>query len=98
MCPDSCVAFTGPYVNLEECPICGSSRWNQQCLQGTSGCNKIPAKTFTTIPLGPQLQALYRNPAQARDMRYLYERTQQLLAELRETGSISIIDDIVAGK
>ncbi|KIO09934.1 hypothetical protein M404DRAFT_930908, partial [Pisolithus tinctorius Marx 270] len=98
MCPDSCVAFTGPYVDLGECPICGSSRWNQQRLQGTSGRNKTPAKTFTTIPLGPQLQALYRNPAQARDMRYLYERTQQVLAELRETGLISIIDDIVAGK
>ena len=30
-------------------------------------------------------------------MRYLYEHTQQILAELRQTGSISLVDDIAAG-
>jgi len=97
MCPNSCAAFTGPYSKLEECPLCGASRWNQERLQGTNGRSKVPSKRFTTIPLGPQVQALYRNPDQAHHMRYLHERTQEIIAELRQTGSISLVDDIAAG-
>ena len=74
--------FTGPYSKLEECPLCGASRWNQEHLQGTNGQSKVPAKRFTTIPLGPQVQALYRNPDQACHMHYLHERTQEIIAEL----------------
>ena len=47
--------------------------------------------------IGPQLQALYCDPDQAHQMCYLYEHTQQILAELRQTGSISSVDDIAAG-
>ncbi|KIM50462.1 hypothetical protein SCLCIDRAFT_80402, partial [Scleroderma citrinum Foug A] len=25
MCPNSCAAFTGPYSDKEECPLCGTS-------------------------------------------------------------------------
>ncbi|KIK17012.1 hypothetical protein PISMIDRAFT_112278, partial [Pisolithus microcarpus 441] len=97
MCPNSCAAFTGPYSNLEQCPLCETSRWNQELLQSTNGRSRMPAKKFTTIPLGPQLQALYRDPDQACQMRYLHERTQQIIAEIRRTGSISVVDDIAAG-
>ena len=57
MCPNTCLTFTGPYSNLDECPMCWSSQWNQGKLQGTSGHVKVPAQQFTTIPVGPQLQA-----------------------------------------
>ena len=97
MCPNSCAAFTGPYSDKEECPLCGTSRWNQEHLDCTNGRSKVPAKRFTTIPLGPQLQALYRDPDQARNMCYLHEHTQQIIAELQRTGSISLVDDIAAG-
>ncbi|KIM52263.1 hypothetical protein SCLCIDRAFT_32776 [Scleroderma citrinum Foug A] len=97
MCPNSCAAFTGPYSDKEECPLCGTSRWNQEHLDCTNGRSKVPAKRFTTIPLGPQLQALYRDPDQARNMCYLHERTQQIIAELQRTGSISLVNDIAAG-
>jgi len=97
MCPNSCLAFTGPYSDEEVCPLCGASRWNQERLQFTNGRSKVPAKRFTTIPLGPQLQVLYCDPDQAHQMHYLYERTQQIFAELRRTGSISSVDDIAAG-
>ncbi|KIN96966.1 hypothetical protein M404DRAFT_161850, partial [Pisolithus tinctorius Marx 270] len=63
----------------------------------THGRSKVPAKKFTTIPLGPQLQALYRDPDLAHQMRYLHERMQQIIAELQDTGSISLVDDITAG-
>jgi len=62
MCPNSCAAFTGPYYDLEECPLCGASCWNEELLWATNGRSKVPAKQFTTIPLGPQLQVLYRDP------------------------------------
>ena len=98
MCPNSCAAFTGPYSGLEQCPLlCGASRWNQELLRASNGRSKVPTKRFTTVPLGPQLQALYRDPDQARHMRYLYEHTQQIIAELQRTGSISSVDDIAAG-
>ena len=83
MCPNSCLAFTGPYSDDVQCPLCGVSRWNQERLQCTNGRSRVPAKQFTTIPLGPQLQALYHDPNQAHQMHYLYECTQQILAELR---------------
>ena len=97
MCPNSCAAFTGPYANEEECLLCGTSQWNQELLWATNGRSKVPTKRFTTIPLGPQLQVLYHDPDQARQMHYLYKRTQQILTELRQTGSISLVDDITAG-
>ncbi|KAL1699540.1 hypothetical protein EV121DRAFT_284020 [Schizophyllum commune] len=51
MCVKSCVAFTGPFVDLEHCPTCGLARYGP-------GNAKVPQKQFSTILLGPQLQAL----------------------------------------
>ncbi|KIK25335.1 hypothetical protein PISMIDRAFT_9691 [Pisolithus microcarpus 441] len=68
MCPNSCAAFTGPFSDREQCLLCGASHWNEEVLQGTNSRSRLPAKKFTTIPLGPQIQALYRDPDQARQM------------------------------
>jgi hypothetical protein len=97
MCPESCLAFTGPYADEDNCPMCGVSRWDQVKLRASGGRVKVAARKFVTIPLGPQLQAQYRNPESARSMRYLHERTQEVLAELRQTGTIPVVDDIVMG-
>jgi len=37
MCQNSCIAYTGPFSNLEMCPTCGTSRWQEERLQGTNG-------------------------------------------------------------
>ena len=71
MCTDSCVGFTGPFADLTECPICSKSQWNEARLEASNGWIKLPAKTFTTLPLGPQLQALYRNSNSTHKMHYL---------------------------
>jgi len=71
MCCNSCITYTGPFSHLETCLTCGTSRWQEQKLQGTHGWCKTLAQTFTTIPIGPQLQALYRNNNSAGDMDYL---------------------------
>ncbi|KIJ05981.1 hypothetical protein PAXINDRAFT_38896, partial [Paxillus involutus ATCC 200175] len=72
MCPESCVGFTGPFTDLETCPVssCGASRWDPGRLRASNGRVKVAAKKFTTIPLGPQLQAQYRDPQSARSMCY----------------------------
>ncbi|KAG0701436.1 hypothetical protein DFH29DRAFT_990075 [Suillus ampliporus] len=98
MCSESCIAFTGPYSTLDQCPMCGTSRWNQARLQASNGRTRVAAQKFVTIPLGPQLQAMYRHPDSARDMRYLHEQTQKILAQLRETQMIPVIDDIAMGQ
>ena len=100
MCPQTqCHAFTGPYSALDRCYMCNASRWNEQRLQGSNGRVKVPALQFTTIPLGPQLQARTRNPESAREMRYLWERTQSVLDEIRRSGggAIPVVDDVAMG-
>jgi hypothetical protein len=97
MCPKSCLAFTGPFAALESCPMCDTSRWDQARLRATNGRTKVAAQTFTTLLLGPQLQALYRHPDSAQNMRYFYNRVQEVLADLTQTGEIPVFDDIAMG-
>jgi len=59
-CIDSCIAFTGRYAELKECPICEQPRYD--------GRNK-PQKTFDYIPLVHRLRLLWANPDQARTMK-----------------------------
>ncbi|KAG1718086.1 hypothetical protein EDB19DRAFT_1608918, partial [Suillus lakei] len=68
MCPDSCITFTGPYANEDNCPLCGTSRWDQAKMQASGGRLKVAAQKFVTIPIGPQLQAVYQNPESVQDM------------------------------
>ncbi|KIJ57877.1 hypothetical protein HYDPIDRAFT_103669 [Hydnomerulius pinastri MD-312] len=97
MCEDSCVGFTGLFADYDNCPTCGKSRWKDTMLQDSGGRKKVPIKQFTTIPVGPQLQARYRNPESARDMGYLREKIQRILDEIRRTRTIPVIDDIAMG-
>ena len=97
MCWNGCLAYTGPFSKLETCPTCGTSHWQEERLQGSHGRTKTPAQTFTTIPIGPQLQALYRNKDSAADMDYLRRRTEEVLQQIQETGSIPVVNDIAMG-
>ncbi|KAG0699716.1 hypothetical protein DFH29DRAFT_35339 [Suillus ampliporus] len=77
MCPDTCIAFTGPFADLDRCPFCNKHRYDQIKLQASRGRIKV-ARKFHTIPAGPQLQALYRDRDSAKRMRYrtdLYSKT-----------------------
>ncbi|EJF56246.1 hypothetical protein DICSQDRAFT_71908, partial [Dichomitus squalens LYAD-421 SS1] len=54
MCPDTCVAYTGPFADLDRCPAkdCGIPRYE------TREGKRVACRTFQTHPLGPQVQAL----------------------------------------
>ncbi|KIJ97449.1 hypothetical protein K443DRAFT_39775, partial [Laccaria amethystina LaAM-08-1] len=50
MCKNSCLAFTGPFANLDCCPVCSEPK--------LCPATKKPQQEFHTILLGPILQAL----------------------------------------
>lgn len=97
MCINSCIAYTGPFSELEACPKCSQSRYDEFRLQASSGTEKIPRKEFHTIPMGPQLQALYRDPDSARCAHYLREERSKVVAEIDRRGFLEAYSDILHG-
>jgi hypothetical protein len=98
MCIDGCTAFTGEYSHLDRCPHCHSYRYDQIKYNATNGRVKSPVKVFHTIPIGPQLQTLYRDPQGAVNMCYRTERTRVIFEELDlHDGKLAVYDDIITG-
>jgi hypothetical protein len=94
MCVNTCIAFTGPFSELDTCPECAEPRYDTQ---NSRADKKVGRWQFYTLPIGPQLQVLWRSPESARSMRHRSERTQQIIDELQETGTIAEYDDIYQG-
>jgi hypothetical protein len=90
MCPNTCVAYTGPFANLENCPICGEPRYDAN----TCG----PHREYHTIPLGPQLQALWRTSESVNAIQHRIRCTRQIINDLETSnGIIEAYDDIFHG-
>ena len=99
MCVKSCVAFTGPFANLESCPRCGEGRYKEKDLEDSGGERKVPRKVFTTFPVGPQIQARWKDPQTAKDMSYRWEKTQELWHERANFETFpGLYDDILSGE
>ncbi|KAF8224358.1 hypothetical protein L208DRAFT_1312029, partial [Tricholoma matsutake] len=49
MCPNSCITFTCPFANLQQCPECAECQYDPKKL------GEIPLKQFYMTPLGPQI-------------------------------------------
>ena len=98
MCVDSCVGFTGPYADLEHCPHprCGKPRYDPHKLEKSGGKIKVPQKSFTTFPVGPQLQSRWKSPSMAQKMHYRRNKTADLFRECNE-GTRDGYDDILGG-
>jgi len=97
MCVKSCIAYTGPFVDLNACPLCSEPRYDQFCLESSSGLEKVPCQEFHTIPIGPQLQALYRSPESASCAHYLRSESHCMHAELDHAGSLDQYSDVLHG-
>ena len=98
MCIKLCVAFTGPYSNLEHCPSRGEPHYKQKELEGSNDLRKVPRQVFTTFPVGPQLQARWKHSQMAKDMFYWWEKTDELLPECTATGEPpQLFNDIFCG-
>jgi hypothetical protein len=70
MCPNSCVAFTGPFSELEICPECGEPHYD------SFGAAR---QELHTMPLGPQLQALFHDPKSAQNMSYQHRQMEVIM-------------------
>ena len=97
MCVDSCVGFTGPFARLEECPRCQKPRYDPEKLEKSNGKTKIPQKSFTTFPVGPQLQSLWKSPTMAEKMHYRRNKTKDILRDRDLDASDFVWDDILSG-
>jgi hypothetical protein len=75
MCKNSCLAYTGPFAELPSCPECGELWYD------SSGAVK---QEFHTMPLGPQLQALYRDSQNAQNIPYWHRHTEEIIRELHQ--------------
>ena len=91
MCIDSCTAFTGLYSDLDACPYCGKARFDSQ---------GQPTKKFHTIPIGPQIQAAWRSPENARNLsEYRGRKLDELIEEcMNNGGEIPAFEDIFSGE
>lgn len=90
MCIKTCLAYTGPFADLHHCPICGEARWDSS--------TKKARQTFHTIPIGPQLQALWRDKDSAERMKHRRKLNAKLAELLRDNnGSLPTIDDYFYG-
>jgi hypothetical protein len=98
MCPNTCIAYTGPFSNLETCPKCSQPRYDPGPVSASNRQQKIAQRQFYTIPLGPQLQALWRSPDSAKAMRHRSVETRAVLENLRNNGNeINTWEDIYHG-
>lgn len=86
MCINSCLAFTGPFQRLQVCPDCHEPRYKEGTL--------VARQTFCTLPVGPQIQALYRHEGSAKEMKYRRNKTDNLLAG----PGLSVYNDYITGQ
>jgi hypothetical protein len=95
MCINSCVAYTGPFVGLDACPISSEARYDRSRLESSHRKERVPRKEFHTILIRPQLQALYWDPESAAHMHYLYLERSCVLSEIEQTGYLGEYSDVL---
>ena len=62
-CVNSCIAYTGDYAELDECPDCSESRRN---------IRNEPRRLFCYIPLIPRLQDFFANEKSLNELLYRF--------------------------
>ena len=58
---------------------------------------RIPHQEFHTIPIGPQIQALYRVPESAHHAHYLCKERTRVLAEIKQHSWLNEYSDVLHG-
>ena len=94
MCPNTCLAFTGPFATIEACPICKEPRYEPG---DTARQPRTARRTFCTFPLGPQLQAMWASPENARLMRHRAMETKKIINARRRGARATHLEDVYNG-
>jgi hypothetical protein len=98
MCIKACIGFTGPYEELDHCPKCGQSRYDEIKLAASHGRIKQPRLQFFTLPLGPQVQARWAERSRAHAMKYAFRKLREnLRTAAANGGAMPKFDDILSG-
>jgi hypothetical protein len=95
MCINSCVAYTSPFAGLDTCSICSKARYDRSHLESSHGKERVPQKEFHTIPIRPQLQALYWDPESVAHVHYLCSERSCVLSEIKQTGYLGEYSDVL---
>ena len=66
-CHYDCIVYRKEYANLEECPVCGTSRYKFG--------RKAPHKVVWYFPFTPRVQRYFADPKEAKLMRWHKERS-----------------------
>ncbi|KAF8803010.1 hypothetical protein BYT27DRAFT_7226199 [Phlegmacium glaucopus] len=91
MCINSCLAFTGPYKDLDVCPECAELRYN--------AITKKAHRVFQTILLGPLLQSLRLNEQSSEALLYRHILQHQIEELLKKyDGELPWLEDIMHGQ
>lgn len=70
-CINSCVAYTGAYTPLDQCPHCGEERYKPA---RNNRVHRAPRCIFLYLPILPRLRNLYRDSTLAQKLRHRAER------------------------
>jgi hypothetical protein len=65
VCPNNCVLFRKDYAKLDECLVCGASRWRVG-----EGTNKSPQKVLRYFPLIPRLKRMFASKKVSEEARW----------------------------
>jgi len=77
--------------------MCSELQYNQFRLCLSRGKEWIAHQEFHTIPVGPQLQALYHELESAVQAHYLCEERECILSEINRMGCLDKYSDILHG-
>jgi hypothetical protein len=94
MCTNSCMAFTGPFSELKKCLYCSEDRFR---VSQNDDMTDIPRRQFVTLPIGPQIQALWRHPITVAKLRDRLKRTREALTHRNTERGIQDYNDICCG-
>jgi len=86
-----------PFSGLDACPVCSEPQYDQFRLNSSDGKEIVPQQEFHTIPIGPQLQVLYREPESALHAHYLHIEQSRVLTEIDQNGFLTEYSDILHG-
>src|SRR5262249_39982252 len=92
VCPNNCMLFWNDHAHLNECTVCGTSRWKDVGNDGVLNHGKlVAAKQMQYFPLKPRLKRFFMSSKISKLMRWHAENS-------REDGKLSHPVDSLASK
>jgi len=69
-CRNDCVLYRNEYADLDECPVCGISRYKKNHNEFDLKKKRIPVKVLWYLPIIPRFKRLYSDDSNAKLLRW----------------------------